>query len=225
MDLTGEGDDHESDAAVKPAVEPRAGPTSRSDVRRHGVGRQVLVPVSDFTDSNPAVTPGASESNPTGSNPAVQPGARAVRASRRPTAPVEPVLNEYELQREQNIARNKSRLDGHLEVVRAAIYGAEETSDPPTEQTLILPSDLPLSETSDPPLSETSDPPLSETSDPPVMHDLTIHLQDPDQVVAAFTAPARTGRTTTTRPTSIPLPSVVSEHGMDCTWGSTQRVK
>ncbi|KAK3233230.1 hypothetical protein CYMTET_56458 [Cymbomonas tetramitiformis] len=148
------------------------------------------------------------------SNPAVQPGARAVRASRRPAAPVEPVLNEYELQREQNIARNKSRLDGHLEAVRAAIYGAEETSEPPTEQTLIPPSDLPLSETSDPPLlSETSDPPLSETSDPPVMHDLTIHLQDPDQVVAAFTAPARTGRTATTRPTSIPLPSVVSEHG------------
>ncbi|KAK3247509.1 hypothetical protein CYMTET_42994 [Cymbomonas tetramitiformis] len=64
------------------------------------------------------------------------------------------------------------------------------------------------------PLFETSDPPLSETSDPPVMHDLTIHLQDPDQVVAAFTAPARTGRTATTRPTSIPLPSVVSEHAL-----------
>ncbi|KAK3235272.1 hypothetical protein CYMTET_54514 [Cymbomonas tetramitiformis] len=225
MDLTGEVSPNDSNPAVQPGARepdnnPVAGPTSRADVRRHGVGRQVVVPERNITVNNSAVQTGACESNPTASNPAARPGASAGRGAlqSRRTAAIEPVLSEYELQRQQNIVRNKSRLDAHLEVVRAALEDLDQTSKPDVDQT----SEPPVEQTSEPPVEQTSippsDSPVLQTSDPPTQHEFTIHLTDPDEVVAAFTAPARTGKNATTvgdycsRPKSIPLPNVVSEH-------------
>ncbi|KAK3287175.1 hypothetical protein CYMTET_5305 [Cymbomonas tetramitiformis] len=103
-----------------------------------------------------------------------------------------------------SIVRNKSRLDAHLEVARAAMDDLDQTSEPDVDQT------------SEPPVEQTSIPPseslVLQTSDPPTQHEFTIHLTDPDEVVAAFTAPVRTVENATSRPKSIPLPNVVSEH-------------
>eukprot|EP00854_Cymbomonas_tetramitiformis_P028000 gene28000-34619_t len=74
-----------------------------------------------------------------------------------------------------SIVRNKSRLDAHLEVARAAMDDLDQTSEPDVDQT------------SEPPVEQTSIPPseslVLQTSDPPTQHEFTIHLTDPDETV------------------------------------------
>ncbi|KAK3249981.1 hypothetical protein CYMTET_40622 [Cymbomonas tetramitiformis] len=119
------------------------------------------------------------EAVPAGSMPRLNP---RHRSNARP-APLTAPLTAYEIEREQNIERNRQVLAARMAAFRAVAFGGAEATPSSAKNSALPPS----------------------SSDAPTPISDTVNL------VRAFTEPARSGSTATQRPREIPLPTIVAQ--------------